>query len=73
MNDVATANNNNNYNNNDEDRKNIQNMIKVIDVNSYKIRYCIITAMLAARARKFNQKIAKILLLFCKRDPLKNG
>jgi 2-hydroxy-6-oxonona-2,4-dienedioate hydrolase len=32
---VATANNNNN-----DDRKNIQNTIKVIDVNSYKIRYC---------------------------------
>jgi pimeloyl-ACP methyl ester carboxylesterase len=37
---VATANNNNNDNNNDGDRKNIQNTIKVIDVNSYKIRYC---------------------------------
>ena len=65
---MATANNNNN-----DDRKNIQNTIKVMDVNSYKIRYVITAAMLAARSKKFKQKIAKILLLFCRRDPLKNG
>jgi hypothetical protein len=66
---VTTANNNNN----DDNRKNIQNTIKVTDVNITRYVIGIITAMLAARPKKFNHKIAKILLLFCKRDPLKTG